>query len=212
MRPRPTLRRLTQTDVVDAAAVLGRAFVDNPSWRALLPYLSLPERLRPVTKMHVGLVRATLAQGDVTGAFVDGALAGVSLVLPPGRYPLRAGAFRHMVVAALQWKTLRAIPHLLAIDAWQSRNHLKDPHYYLFVLGVEPALQGRGVGGALLDKIDAEADRDGVDAYLETDKEENLAIYRRHGYEVVHEETLALGAPLRVWTMRRDRRRSRSQA
>jgi ribosomal protein S18 acetylase RimI-like enzyme len=202
----PTLRALGREDVDAAAHVLGRAFADNPSWRAMFGFLPLAEREAPVRKMNRGFTLATLAQGDVTGAFVDGTLAGVSLVLPPGRYPFRLGAFRHMVTASLQWKTLRAIPHLLKVDAWQSRNHLKEPHYYLFVLGVEPRLQGRGVGGALLRKLDDACDRDRVAAYLETDKEENLAVYRRHGFEVVHQETLSVGAPLVMWTMRRDPR------
>lgn len=194
MRTPATLRRLTLADLDDAAAVLGRAFVDNPSWRALFPHIPLAEREPPVRKMMRGFTRATLRQGEVTGAFVDGALAGVSLVLPPGRYPYRPRAFLDIALASLQRRTLRSIPHLLAIDGWQGRNHLAGPHHYLYVLGVEPQLQGRGVGGALLGKIDVEADRDGVPAYLETDKEENLAVYRRHGYEVVLEETLRAAA------------------
>ena len=46
------------------------------------------------------------------------------------------------------------------------------------------------------------ADREGVDCYLETQKPENLAYYRRFGYEVVEElQPVAGGPPL--WTMRR---------
>ena len=47
-----------------------------------------------------------------------------------------------------------------------------------------------------------QADRDGLPVYLETTKEANLVYYRRFGFEVVEELTVARGAPP-VWTMLR---------
>jgi GNAT superfamily N-acetyltransferase len=79
-------------------------------------------------------------------------------------------------------------------------------HWYLAVLGVEPARQGQGVGGALMQPVLAQADAQHWPCYLETQKERNVPFYRRHGFEVVVElEPQADGRP-RLWTMRREER------
>ena len=59
-------------------------------------------------------------------------------------------------------------------------------------------------GSRLLAPTLARADDDGVPAYLETQKFENIAFYARHGFTVVHEVTLP-GSPT-VWAMQRNPR------
>ena len=48
-----------------------------------------------------------------------------------------------------------------------------------------------------------EADVGGLSCYLETAKERNLAFYRKHGFEVVKEQTLGTDGPI-FWTMLRE--------
>ena len=81
------------------------------------------------------------------------------------------------------------------------RLHPKQPHWYLFVLGVDPKLQGQGLGGKLLERLNERADRDGVIGYLETDRESNLRLYQRYGFQIVTDHTLARVRDLRLWTM-----------
>jgi ribosomal protein S18 acetylase RimI-like enzyme len=78
-----------------------------------------------------------------------------------------------------------------------------DPHWYLMILGVEPERQGQGIGSALISPTLARADADGLPCYLETAKEQNLAFYRRHGFEVRHEDDIPGGGP-RMWMMIRE--------
>jgi ribosomal protein S18 acetylase RimI-like enzyme len=79
-------------------------------------------------------------------------------------------------------------------------------HWYLALLGVEPARQGQGVGGALLQPVLAQADAQHWPCYLETQKERNVPFYQRHGFEVVVEiEPKSDGRP-KMWTMRREAR------
>lgn len=93
---------------------------------------------------------------------------------------------------------------LLAIRADMDKHHPLDRrHAYLWFLGVSPAAQGRGVGSALLRSAGARLDREGLPAYLETGTTRNVALYRRHGFEVISEHKARADAPT-MWSMWRE--------
>jgi len=113
---------------------------------------------------------------------------------------------------------LRALPTLLfvtglarfsrltALRADMDKHHPMDrPHAYLWFLGVRPGAQGHGVGSRLLkvgtDRLDAAKQP----AYLETQTERNIALYRRHGFEVISEHKARPDAPP-LWSMWREPR------
>ena len=93
---------------------------------------------------------------------------------------------------------------LTALRADMDKHHPMDrPHAYLWFLGVRPEAQGHGVGSRLLkvgcDRLDAA----GQSAYLETQTERNLALYRRHGFEVISKHKARPDAPP-LWSMWRE--------
>jgi ribosomal protein S18 acetylase RimI-like enzyme len=59
-----------------------------------------------------------------------------------------------------------------------------EPHRYLWVLGVRPEHQGRGLGTRLLEAGLAVSDGAGLPTYLETFSERCVAFYERYGFEV----------------------------
>jgi ribosomal protein S18 acetylase RimI-like enzyme len=63
--------------------------------------------------------------------------------------------------------------------------HPADPHWYLPWLAVAPALQGRGLGGQLLEDGLAIVDEDRLPAFLETPNPRTVPLYERHGFEVM---------------------------
>jgi GNAT superfamily N-acetyltransferase len=65
--------------------------------------------------------------------------------------------------------------------------HPQEPHWYLPLIGVEPAWQGRGLGAALLRAALAGCDAEGLPAYLESTNPRNRPLYERHGFEAVGE-------------------------
>ena len=96
------------------------------------------------------------------------------------------------------------IGRLLQIRAAMDRNHPMDrEHIYLWFLGVTPPLQGMGIGSRLLRAGLNRADEAGLPAYLETGTTRNVALYRRHGFEVIHEAPPGKGAPV-MWHMWRE--------
>jgi ribosomal protein S18 acetylase RimI-like enzyme len=148
-----------------------------------------------------------------------------NLIFGPGRIerpPVGGAAAIWMPFEALAptplMTELRAVPVLLhatglarfsrlaAVRATMDANHPMDrPHAYLMFLGVSRAAQGRGVGSRLLKVGVDRCDAAGLPAYLETQTERNIALYRRHGFEVTAETRPRPDAPP-LWSMWREPR------
>lgn len=79
----------------------------------------------------------------------------------------------------------------------------RQPHRYLYLVGVEPGRQGRGTGSALVRAGLEACDRDRMPAYLESSKERNVPLYERHGFRVVERLDRGRSAPS-MWLMWRD--------
>ena len=71
--------------------------------------------------------------------------------------------------------------------------------WYLSIVGVAPRAQGQGIGARLIEPTLAEADRAGVDCYLETFDGRNPRFYERSGFSTVgtHLEPIT-GAPYSI--------------
>lgn len=69
------------------------------------------------------------------------------------------------------------------VSTW-SKHDPREPHIHLGPIAVEPDAQGRHVGSKLMEEYCAELDRAETAGYLETDRPENVAFYRRFGFEV----------------------------
>ncbi|MCB5165825.1 GNAT family N-acetyltransferase [Streptomyces bambusae] len=79
----------------------------------------------------------------------------------------------------------------------------QEPHWYLALIGADPAAQGQGHGAALLRSGLAKADAAGLPAYLESSKPDNLPFYEHFGFRVRGEVRLPGGGPL-LWGMWRE--------
>ena len=80
---------------------------------------------------------------------------------------------------------------------------MPQPHWYLWLLAVDPPEQGKGVGGELLRRTLREADDSALPCYLETARESNVSLYRRFGFRVLYESRLGGDGPV-FWTMLRE--------
>ena len=105
--------------------------------------------------------------------------AGAALWLPPG---VEAD---QEVLGGLMERTIdpARLPTMFEIVDRMVRYHPHEPHWYLPLIGVEPARQGRGYGSALLQHALQRIDADHKPAYLESSNPVNIPLYERHGFE-----------------------------
>ena len=82
---------------------------------------------------------------------------------------------------------------------------MQKPHAYLLLLGIDPQKQGQGLATRLLQPTLERLDREGQPAYLDTHNPDNVSLYRRFGFEVVHEAVMP-GTEVRHWAMVRGNR------
>jgi ribosomal protein S18 acetylase RimI-like enzyme len=106
---------------------------------------------------------------------------GAALWLPPGVEP----DGERMMALLETYGNREALSELRSIFEQMGRFHPTKPHWYLPLIGVDPACQGRGLGGALMRYATDRCDRDGLPAYLESSNPRNISLYQRHGFEVM---------------------------
>ncbi|HRX43252.1 MAG TPA: GNAT family N-acetyltransferase [Clostridia bacterium] len=84
------------------------------------------------------------------------------------------------------------------------RERMKGKKYiYLFILGVDPVHQGKGMAGRLMDALMEDADKQNLPIYLETATQRNVSMYERRGFNVV-EEVMHPIIDVPQWAMVRD--------
>lgn len=197
-----TILRLEAHQLDQASEMAGRAFYDDPFLEYLAPEEAKRARLTP---SFIGkVIRYSSLYGDV---YTTPALEGVACWLPPDNPTptflrmLRTG----LLIEPLKfgWAGFRRFMKVVNYTEEVQKRSVPGPHWYLWVLGVDPAHQGEGIGGALMQPILMRAEADGLPCYLETMNERNVPFYQKHGFKVVSDGVVPKDG-LRVWTMARD--------
>jgi ribosomal protein S18 acetylase RimI-like enzyme len=187
---------LKPTEIPAAVGVLARGMRDNPIHVAALgPDPDRRERL--LGKLFASMFRHM--DQRALCARRDGELVGVCGRLPPGacRPTAVQGLRMSPSLAAGGPRTL--IRTMRWVGAWSKRDP-DERHEHLGPVAVDRHLQGLGIGSAMLAAHAEDLDVQRLTGWLETDKDVNVRLYERFGYEVV-EQTEVLGLP--NWFMRR---------
>lgn len=65
-------------------------------------------------------------------------------------------------------------------------NHPLVPISYLWFIGVNPQLQGKGIGSSFINEVINQCEKEKRPIYLETSMERNLPFYKKFGFEIFH--------------------------
>ncbi len=180
------------------AAALARAFMDDPLIEWLMP--SEARRMRSLERFFGQELRLAHRKGRALTTTGGGAAA---LWYPPDRWKLGIGDIVRSAPVDLVAFGPRRLPRALAVLGAMEAVHPAEPHWYLSVIGTDPAHQGSGAGGALVRAMTDRCDAEGLPAYLESSKESNHAFYARFGFEVVGEIPTPGGGPMQ-WALWRE--------
>ena len=178
------------------APVFGHAFVDDPMMGWTMG--GVAGSIDRFTPCFAAFLAQALGHGVVWEA---GAAHGAAVWIPPGRFD--------------EWEVHPwNQPRILELTAdggrryddfwrWIDEHAPEDPRWLLDSIAVEPVLQGRGYGAALINAGLERARSNGVGAHLSTGTERNVAIYGSFGFRVVEDVDAPDHGP-HIWFMRWD--------
>lgn len=195
------LQRLTIDDLEWATDVLTEAFLHE----APTTHLFQGSKRREQTRYFM---RCTAAYSLLFGeGHTTTERNGVALWLLPNATTMTFGRMRRagMLSAPLRMG-FSAFGRFMNFADHTDKMHRRAapmPHYYLFALGVSPSAQGKGVGGWLVTAMLERADGEQLPAYLETQNERNVPLYRRLGFELVERAPFAKLSGLENFAMLR---------
>ena len=181
--------------------MLARAFHNDPLFQHALPDDQHRKHCLP------SFFNLNLHYGLQFGCVYAAAQNGLAIWLPPGSSKITISR----ALRAGMWLTpfklgLRAVARLGTLNAISENLHKRfapEPHWYLFLLGVDPASQGNGLGGRLLQPVLARADAARLSCYLETINPAAVRFYQKNGFTVAIELQTSITGPW-LWAMRRE--------
>jgi GNAT superfamily N-acetyltransferase len=161
------------------------ALEDDPFYRSICaPYDADTARRRPVLAEYFDY---SIQEGRELGRCVHLAdeARGVAVWLlpqPPEIESRAAQQKRTFLQATLSAEGFANYHRIIEFMSAKSAALIDEAAWYLSIVAVDPAVQGKGLGRKLLEPTIAEADRAGVTCYLETFSPRSLPFYQRLGF------------------------------
>ncbi len=188
-----TSRHVRRSDLGEAAAVLGRSFFDDPLMGFLFP--DATTRGEDLAVLFELCLAAAMKRGNTFLLPGEKGPTGAALWSPPDVEVMsdEEGAAMGPIVGERYGGA--GLDRMRAMGEAMAAHHPTDPHFYLWIVGVEPTRQGQGLGEALLGPVLSRCDNDVVPAYLESTSPRNIGFYERLGF-AVHSEFHPDGGPL----------------
>jgi ribosomal protein S18 acetylase RimI-like enzyme len=195
--------RLLAAQKDQASEVLTKAFQNDIMYTYIFPDPN--ERVHSLRIIWDLIVSYSLVYGEVyTTSMVNGVACWLSPVNPDIRLQrmLHTGMGINRVAMQFEKESRVRFLDMISYVNELHKRLIREPHWYLWALGVEPASQGQGTGGKLLKPVLTRADEERIPCYLETQKESNVAFYKKRGFEVLSEGEVPRHK-IKAWAMLR---------
>jgi ribosomal protein S18 acetylase RimI-like enzyme len=177
-----TLIKLSLNDMDWATTLLTEAFLNEPP----IPHLfHEPHKKKQATYFMRCSCSYALLFGE---GYTDRERNGVALWLLPNKTAMTPGKmYKAGMLSAPFTLGLSTFGRFMGFAGHTDKLHKQAapmPHYYLFALGVKPSAQGKGVGGILIKSMLQQIDQEKMPTYLETQKENNVSLYQKFGFQL----------------------------
>lgn len=181
-----SLYKLEKKDINKGAEILAKAFYDYPMFKHILGEKHNTENMKTVLKFFI---KYSVLYGEAYANSSE--IEGIILFTDFKDYKfnmirtLRSGA---LSLAKLGQGAGKRFNEFDGFSLKKHKESIKDSHQYLILVGVDPEKQGQGFGSKLIRPMLKIAEEKGQPCYLETHSYENVAIYKKYGFEVVSED------------------------
>jgi len=180
-----TPRHVRRSDLGLLAGLLARSFFDDPQMGFLFP--DATTRGEDLVVMFALCLDAAIRRGNTFVLPGEDGPSGAAIWSPPDVEVMSDAEGAAMGPLLGERYGSEGLARTRAMAEAMAAHHPADTHFYLWIVGVEPGRQGRGLGEALLSPVLAQCDNDEVPAYLESSNPRNIGFYERLGFSVYSE-------------------------
>lgn len=190
-----SLTSFDETYLDAATDLLTRSFAFDPSFAEISQLPTAHGEHGALRELFRAQLRSWGSEAHVDLAFLDQTLVGIATWSEPEAIPDMEAIAGHMIpiVGKDVWD------RMLQGHKEELEYHPNFPHWYLYVIAVDPQAQGHGVGSALINKG---LDRVGEQAaYLEASTHRAARLYERFDFALLGEIPTQDGSPgeLGMW-------------
>ena len=173
----PEIRTAATTERERVIATIIMGFSSDPLTRWFWPDAASYLASGPAFDAFAG------AAVDAGTAFVSSNFEGAAMWIPPGttQDEERMGEIMATTISP------EIAEEVFAVLGKMEEFHPEEELWYLPLIGVDPAHQGKGIGSALMKAALRQIDEAGLPAYLESSNPRNISLYERHGFEAMGE-------------------------
>ena len=192
------LYKIQKKDLKNAVNVLNNAFSEESMWKEVF---NDEDKNRVLTEV---MVRFCLKYGNVLSTSDN--FEGVMAIVPHDKDMttlriIRSGAFFLSMKISSEAKKMKVLSN--AVEEAKKSLDLGS-YIHLLIMGVSQEFQGKGFGGKLLRAVIEKSEKERKPIYLETQKEENVNLYKKYGFSVKKNIILPEPLNLPMWLMVRN--------
>jgi ribosomal protein S18 acetylase RimI-like enzyme len=189
-----SVRAIAASDKPAVAAMLARAFRDDPLTSHLLPDEKTRDAKLP--RMFGLLLKLGMPHG---ACYVTSGHEAATLWRPPNKWHVHFWDYIVNAPELIGVFGANALGVMSTMDKVE-KQHPREPHWYLQTIGTDPGKQGKGFGSLIMRAQLAVADAERMPCYLESSKDTNIPIYQSFGFAVTGEIKVPDGGPT-LWPM-----------